>query len=64
MSRTIKAIERHMIPKSSRIVHQSDSNKSTAAWQAGLQNEFRAAQWKQLFQLPAFRAAAVAVAKC
>lgn len=64
MSRTIKAIERHMIPKSSRIVHQSDSNKPTAAWQAGLQNESRGAQWKQRVQLPAFRAAAVAVAKC
>jgi len=64
MSRTIKAIERHMIPKSSRILHQSDSNTPTAAWQAGRQNESGGTQWKQRFQLPLFRATAVAVAKC
>ena len=39
MSRTIKAIERHMISKSSRIAHQSDSDKPTATRQTGLQNE-------------------------
>jgi hypothetical protein len=30
MSRTIKAIERHMIPKPSRLQSESDSNKATA----------------------------------
>jgi hypothetical protein len=64
MTRTIKAIERHMVLASSRIAYQSNSNNPTANRHAGLQDESGGTQWKQRFQLPAFRAAAVAVAKC
>jgi hypothetical protein len=63
MSRTIKAIERHMISKSSRIAHQSDSDKPTATRQTGLQNESGGTRRKLRFQLPAFRFGAVAAAK-
>jgi hypothetical protein len=64
MSRTIKAIERHMVLASSRIAHQSNSNKPTANWHAGLQNESGGTHWKLRLQLPRFRSPAIAVAKC
>jgi hypothetical protein len=64
MSRTIKAIERHMMLASSRIAHQSNSNNPTANWHAALQNESRGTQWKLRIKLPRFRSPAIAVAKC
>jgi hypothetical protein len=64
MSRTIKAIERHMVLASSRIAHQSNSNNPTANWHAALQNESRGTQWKLRIKLPRFRSPAIAVAKC
>jgi hypothetical protein len=64
MSRTIKAIERHMIPKSGRIADQTDSNNPTATWHSGLQNESGGTQWKLQLRLPRFRLPAIAAAKC
>jgi hypothetical protein len=53
-----------MVLASSRIAHQSNSNKPTANWHAGLQNESGGTQWKLRLQLPRFRSPAIAVAKC
>ena len=64
MSRTIKAIERHMVLASSRVAHQSNSNSPTANRHAGLQDESGRTQWKLWLQLPRFRSPAIAVAKC
>ena len=64
MSRTIKAIERHMVLAPSRIAHQSNSNNPTTNWHAALQNESRGTQWKLRIKLPRFRSPAIAVAKC
>ena len=64
MSRTIKAIERHMVLASSRIAHQSNSNSPTANRYARLQDESGGTQWKLWLRLPRFRSPTIAVAKC
>jgi hypothetical protein len=64
MNRTIKVIERHMVLASSRIVHQSNSNKPTVNRPAAPQNECGGTQWKLWLRLPRFRSPTIAVAKC
>jgi hypothetical protein len=64
MSKTIKAIQRHMVLASSHVANQSNSNNPTANRRAAPQNESSSTQWKLRLRLPRFRSPAIAVAKC